>query len=337
MRLNLEAVVIPSLSVLVALSAATALLVAPAQAAPIPWPAGLPVYDHVVIVIEENKNYEEIIGSGSAPYINGTLAAEGANLTRIFGEEHNSEGNYFWLLSGSNQGVGFVDGIPDSRRNPHYPFTAPNLPQELIAAGRSFKGYSEDLPAIGDTTSRHDLYARKHVPWISFANIPHGARVEDSSHLRWTDFPSDYSRLPTVAVVVPNLINDMHDGPVAQSVPRGDAWLQKYLDGYYQWARTHNSLLILTFDENENPLHIHQLTDPASVEECRQNRIPTLLAGAHVRHGEFSEGKGVTHVNLLRTLESMYGLEPCGGQQENALRAGIGAGTLITDVFETVR
>ena len=39
----------------------------------LPWPAGLPVYDHVVIVVEENKNYEEIIGNKNAPYINGVL------------------------------------------------------------------------------------------------------------------------------------------------------------------------------------------------------------------------------------------------------------------------
>ncbi len=304
-------------------------------AAPLSWPTGLPVYDHVVIVIEENKNYEEIVGNKSAPYINGTLVAEGANLTRMYGEEHNSEGNYFWLLSGGDENVGFVDGIPASGNNPSYPFTAPNLAAELIQAGRGFKGYSEGLPAIGDTVSRSGLYARKHVPWVSFDNIPHGFRVEDSSSLRWSDFPNDYSQLPTVSIVVPNMINDMHDGPVARSVPAGDVWLKDHIDGYYQWAKTHNSLLIITFDENENPVKYHGLTDPTGDNECLQNRIPTLIAGAHVRHGEFAEGKGVTHVNLLRTLEAMYGLEPCGGQQANALKAGIGADALITDVFET--
>src|SRR5437870_2631744 len=76
----------------------------------IPWPAGLPVYDHVVIVVEENKDYDQIIddqvtGRSKAPYINVILRKEGANLTRMFGEEHNSQGNYFWLFSGSNQCV----------------------------------------------------------------------------------------------------------------------------------------------------------------------------------------------------------------------------------------
>ena len=38
--------------------------------AAIPWPAGLPVYAHVVIVIEENKDYDQIIGKpDAAPWI----------------------------------------------------------------------------------------------------------------------------------------------------------------------------------------------------------------------------------------------------------------------------
>lgn len=74
------------------------------------WSKQLPVYDHIIIVIEENKDYDEIIGNANAPYIN-RLANEGANFTRMFAEEHNSEGNYFWLFSGSNQNVGFTDQI----------------------------------------------------------------------------------------------------------------------------------------------------------------------------------------------------------------------------------
>lgn len=91
------------------------------------WPPGLPVYDHIVIVVEENKDYDQIIDNPKAPYLNLTLRKEGASLTRMFGEEHNSQGNYFWLFSGSNQNVGFNDQIPTKQNNSAYPFTAPNL------------------------------------------------------------------------------------------------------------------------------------------------------------------------------------------------------------------
>ena len=106
------------------------------------WPASLPVYDHIVVVIEENKDYDQIIGNPAAPYLN-RLAVEGSVLGNMFGEEHNSEGNYFWLFSGDNQDVGFHDIVPIGK------FTRPNLAAALIAKGLSFKGYAQSLPAIG--------------------------------------------------------------------------------------------------------------------------------------------------------------------------------------------
>jgi phosphatidylinositol-3-phosphatase len=104
---------------LAALAVAGALLLggggpAPPASLPIEWPAGLPVYDHIVIVVEENKDYDQIIDNPAAPYINDTLCAEGASLTQMFGEEHNSQGNYFWLFSGSNHNIGFRDVVPSS-------------------------------------------------------------------------------------------------------------------------------------------------------------------------------------------------------------------------------
>jgi hypothetical protein len=327
----------------------------------IPWPEGLPVYDHILIVVEENKDYEQIIDdpiieNSRAPYINLTLRKEGANLTRMFGEEHNSQGNYFWLFSGSNQNVGFKDEIPTEKNNKDYPFTAPNLGAALLKKGLSFKGYSEDLPAIGSkeefgkNVDGQKSYARKHNPWVSFKNVPNDDPAT-SSNLRFADFPTDVAKfhtLPTVAIVIPGLKHDMHDDKPEESIPRGDAWLKKNLDAYYQWAKTHNSLLIVTWDENDDKekdpvtdavVKYLGLTDPF-VEPTDQrkrnvrNRIPTIIAGARVKHGEFPEGKGVTHVNILRTLEAMYGLPRAGAQQPKAAAGGIRDDYIITDVFD---
>jgi len=305
------------------------------------WPAALPKYDHIVIVVEENKDYDQIIGNKNAPYIN-MLAAEGANLIRVFGEEHFSQGNYFWLFSGSNQNVGFFDQVPQTK------FTASNLGQQLIMKGLSFKGYSQSLPVIGseiDATPlncRHScLYGRKHVPWISFASVPNGTTVETSSNLRFADFPSDYTKLPTVAFVIPDLEHDMHNGMPKDSVPAGDLWLKQNLDPYYQWAKTHNSLLIVTFDENDDKTGIAGLTDPAinpdhdQSRHDRQNRIATIIAGAYVKPN-YAETNGITHVNILRTIEAMYGLPKSGAQQPNALRAGISDDATVADVFMPV-
>jgi phosphatidylinositol-3-phosphatase len=323
------------------------------------WPSMLPVYDHIVIVIEENKDVEQIFGGGfDASYLR-QLAAEGALMSRIFGEEHYSQGNYFWLFSGSNQNVGFADQVPNAANHPDYPFMAANLGEQLIKKGLSFKGYAESLPAIGSQLDFDPpncqgiacIYGRKHVPWISFANVPNGTNVETSCNLRFADFPSDFSQLPTVAIVIPNLAHDMHNGTPAQSIPAGDTWLRENLDRYYQWAKTHNSLLIVTFDENDDKRRYQGLTNPIIdpgdtypppdiyheyLLDLR-NRIVTIIAGAHIKPGVYPEGKGLTHVNVLRTIEAMYGLPKSGAQQPNAAGAGISDDAIITGIFSVAR
>src|SRR3954462_13320654 len=92
--------------------AATALLVTLCvSAAP-------PVPDHVVIVIEENHGYTQIIGSPSAQYIN-SLATGGALMTQSFAITHPSQPNYIALYAGSTY------GITDDSMHPHSLFTGP--------------------------------------------------------------------------------------------------------------------------------------------------------------------------------------------------------------------
>jgi phosphatidylinositol-3-phosphatase len=284
---------------------------------------GLPRYEHIVVVVEENKDYDEIIGNPAAPYLN-RLAAEGIDFTQMFGEEHPSEGNYFWLFAGSNLGVGFHDEVPTRK------FDAANLGAQLIANGLTFRGYSQSLPEDGSEVEKAPpgclwecLYGRKHVPWISFATVPPAA------NLRFAEFPADYRELPNVSFVIPDLEHDMHNGAPAESIPRGDSWLRDNLDAYYRWAQTHNSLLIVTFDEGEDSSRYRGLTDPGlprggdRVRRDLRNQIPTIFAGANLgpRHAVATP---LTHVNILRTIEAIYGLPKAGAQQPLARRAGIG-------------
>jgi phosphatidylinositol-3-phosphatase len=320
--------------------AAFALACAPAFGVMAPVSAAeLPKYDHIIIVVEENKDFAQIIGNPAAPYLN-KLAAEGTVLTQMFGEEHNSEGNYFWLFSGGNQNVGFHDKIPAVK------FATDNLAAALLSKGLSFKGYSQSLPAIGSDVEKTPpgctypcLYGRKHVPWISFTNVPDGSTVETSSNLRFADFPANFTELPTVAFVIPDMEQDMHNGEPKDSIPTGDTWLAQYIDPYYQWARGHNSLLIVTFDENDDKSGYTGLTNPSvtpdhdQLRRDLQNHIATILAGAQVRRG-YQDSRAMTHVNLLRTIEAIYDLPKSGAQQPNALGIGIAADAIAADTFE---
>jgi len=199
------------------------------------------------------------------------------------------------------------------------------------------------------------LYARKHVPWVSFQNISPGDQ-EKSVNLPFTDLPKRFDDLPTVAFVIPDLEHDMHNGAPAKSVPVGDQWLRENLDAYAQWAKDNNSLLIVTWDECDDIEGYSGLTNPSvtpreGVKEVDLthgpddpqhkrlrhdllNHIATIFYGAHLKNGFYAEAPGITHVNILRTLEAMYGLEKSGAQQANALGWGIKDEYIITDVFE---
>lgn len=239
--------------------------------------SSVPRPDHVVVVLEENHSYSDVIGNSSAPYLN-SLAAGGASFTRSFGVTHPSEPNYLALFSGSTHSL-TSDSCPHS-------YTTQNLGSELITAGDSFTGYSESMPSDGYTGCTSGAYARKHNPWVNFTKD-----VPASSNRRFSEFPTDFTTLPTVSFVIPNLNDDMHNGTVSA----GDSWLQSNLSAYAAWARTHNSLLIVTWDEDDN---------------SSNNQIPTIFYGQHVKTGTYSES--IKHYNVLRTLEDAYGLPPVG-------------------------
>jgi len=245
--------------------------------------------DHIVMVIEENHSYSQIIDSPAAPYIN-RLAAQGAVFTQSFGVTYPSQPNYLALFSGSMQSI-------TDNSCPHT-FTTPNLGHALIASGLTFAGYSEDLPSAGSLICSVKLYTRKHNPWVNWQDSAANG-LPATANLPVTSFPTDYSKLPTVSVIVPNQINNMHNGKGSEAIWAGDRWLQEHLDAYVQWAQHHNSLLIVTWDEDNKKTN---------------NRIATLFVGPMVQAGRY--GQRITHYDVLRTIEDLYGLSHAGASAD---------------------
>jgi phosphatidylinositol-3-phosphatase len=240
----------------------------------------LPIPSHIVVVMEENHSYSDIIGNTKqAPYMN-TLAGQGALMTSSYAITHPSEPNYMALFAGSTFGL-TADTCPVSEG------TTANLGSEMLGAGYTFKGYSEGLPSTGSTTCSKGEYARKHSPWINFSNVP----AADS--LPFTSFPasSNYASLPKLSFVIPNLDDDMHDGTIAAA----DTWLNKNISAYATWAKSNNSLLIVTWDEDDY---------------TENNQVPTIIVGQDVTAGHYSET--INHYNILATIEKMYGLKAVG-------------------------
>jgi phosphatidylinositol-3-phosphatase len=232
----------------------------------------VPAFDHVVVLIEENRSATQVIGDPAAPYLS-SLARGGATMTRSYALAHPSQPNYLALFSGSTQGV-TSDDCPNA-------FPAENLGHQVIAAGRTFAGYSEGLPSTGYTGCLSGGYARKHSPWVNFSSVP------GSANRPFSDFPATFDSLPALSFVIPDLCHDMHNCAVSV----GDSWARSNLGAYAGWARSHNSLLVVTFDEDDSNA---------------DNRIPTVFSGAHVAAGSYAEH--ITHYTVLRTLQAIEGV-----------------------------
>jgi hypothetical protein len=268
--------------------------------------------DHVVVVIEQDR-FSDAIGNANFAYLN-SIAPTALVYTNSHGVTHPSEPNGLAILSGSTQ------GITDNGRN--YSFSGPNLAKSLFDAGLSFAGFVENLPADGSQVTQAgdsqypDLYTRNVNPMAQFTDagtLPGGgARANAAINRTFAGFASipttDYSSLPTVSYVIPNNLHSTHGSNVAypwagspdeqnNDILRrnADAWLRDNIDGYLQWAKTHNSLLVITQDEER------WVGGTAQTVTTLVDGDPRLfVAGTNLAN--------INHHNVLRTIEDMYGL-----------------------------
>jgi hypothetical protein len=253
-------------------------------AAPAPTASPLSLVRHVTVVVMENYDYSQVIGSPAAPYIN-SLAQQNALFTNSSAITHPSEPNYLALFSGSTQGL-TSDACPVS-------YSGANLATQLAAKGLTFAGYAENFPGASPysceagaspSVSSGYFYWRKHVPWADFTNVPL-ADFHDYT-------PGSPSLGATVTFITPNICDDMHDCGVAA----GDAWASKNLPAILSWDAANDGLLVFTFDEGEY---------------SSTNHIVTILAGPIVKPGQYTQS--VNHYTVLRLIETLFGLPYLGG------------------------
>lgn len=182
--------------------------------------------------------------------------------------------------------------------------------------------------ACGDTHAATDLYRRKHNPAVNWMapQAPDGPAVNPQGDLgrhvlplsvnlgfeptrdprlkqafrgfdRGADGePLPFEHLPDVSIVVPNEQHDAH----SNSAQAADDWLRARIGPYAAWARAHNSLLIVTFDEDGS-------TDTRRGDPYVNgaHRIPTLFHGAGVRVGDMP--RRIDHLNVLATVLWLHG------------------------------
>jgi acid phosphatase len=205
---------------------------------PAPPPSNVvPQFGHIILLVEENHSYSEVIGNTSMPYLNG-LAAQYGLATQYFANAHPSIGDYFMLTTG--QLVTNDDAFAGS-------VDVDNIVRELISVGKTWKSYAESIPSTGYTGGDLYPYARRHNPFSYFSDV-----VNDSSQagnlVSMTQFPEDLGndQLPDFSFIVPNLLDDAHDG----SLELADLWLQQNIGPLISSSTFQkDGLLVIVFDE----------------------------------------------------------------------------------------
>jgi phosphatidylinositol-3-phosphatase len=198
-------------------------------------------FGHIVIVMEENANYVDVVGGAAMPYLNALMNKYGL-ATQYYANTHPSIGNYFMLTTGQ------ILTEDDSQTPAGFPVSEDNVVRELLAAAKTWKSYAEDLPSVGYTGGDTGNYAVRHNPLAYLSDVQNSS-TQSQNLVPFTQFPSDLANgnLPNYSFVVPNLCNDAHDCPLSTA----DMWLQTNIDPLVaNSVFQKDGLLIIVFDES---------------------------------------------------------------------------------------
>jgi phosphatidylinositol-3-phosphatase len=257
--------------------------------------AGPAAYTKVMVIVEENRSYRQVIGSPDAPYLT-ALAGQ-------YGSARRMEANYpvgcpslpaYLLMTG-----GSTAGICDDAGPRHHPIAGPNIFAQLDAARRPWRNYAENLPApCARKNSADGVFLVRHtaVPYYTSesrqcrtSQVDLGSTARGALH---DDLAT--GRLPDYSFVIPDACHDMHGAPACadRHVARGDKWLAAWIPRILAGAdyRAGRLVVIITFDEGSS-------TD---------NHIPTVVLSPTTRR--LAAAAPYDHCSTLRTTEELLRL-----------------------------
>ena len=246
-------------------------------------PAPVVAGTHVVVVVEENHSYSQVIGNSSMPYLNG-LAQQFGLATHYYGNVHPSIGNYLMLTT----------GVPETLNDAfHGTISDDNIVRELVKANKTWHSYAESLPNAGYVGGDVYPYLRHHNPFTYLSDV--NGTAQANNIVPFSQFAADVSagNLPDYSFVIPNALNDAHDGTLAQA----DQWLQSNIDPLVKsGAFQKNGILIIVFDESAMSDISHG-----------GGHVAMVVVGPNVKKG-FQSTTTFQHQSTLRFVLSTLGV-----------------------------
>jgi len=253
-------------------------------------------YQHVIWIWMENHSFSDIIGNTSqAPYIN-SLATSCGLATDYHNTTHPSLPNYLAATSGIAQGSLPATVYLDCDVSVICDMTAGSI----FGQGESWKAYQESMPSSCDKSNSGE-YAVRHNPPAYYPSLSGCA----SKDVPYTQLATDLAgnALPAFSFITPNLIDDMHDGTIAQ----GDAWLASHLPAILnsRQYRAGTTAVFITWDEGSGGYPIEDCDNTTTTDaSCR---VPTIVISPSTPAGAKS-GTFFSHYSLLSTTEELLGL-----------------------------
>lgn len=283
-------------------------------------PGKIPQFEHVLIVVEENQSYEDVIGNPDFPYLN-QLALQGGLARQFYARTHPSLNNYFYLTAAkpATRRPAAVADLFNGR------VLGPNVAEILTRHGKTWKSYAEDLPAAGYIGGNIGLYVKRHNPFAYYSSVadsnPTSGLSQRDNIVPFSQFAADWKtdKLPSYAFLVPNLNNDGHNNPRThrlaacpdpEAARQTDRWLVENLKPLIESdSFRRNSLLAITFDEgcDRGSRADHRLGPKQP--KGGGGRIPTILIGAHLPAGGCVSDAVHRHESLLRLSLRALGVD----------------------------
>jgi phospholipase C len=268
----------------------------------------IPAFDHIFVLVLENRSYVDVIGSSEMPRLN-ALAKENVLLTDYSGVAHPSLPNYIAMVSGETHGI--ENDCKDCFLD------AENLADRLEAAERTWKTYQEGMPepcALGNAGK----YVQKHNPFVYFDSIRLDAERCAANVLPLGDLDADLASgdLPDFALIVPDQCNNGHDCAPAAA----DAWIGSMVERLQASPEVQQtqSLIVITYDESQTPGGLTGLV--RRITERNRERIVTVLISPVAKAG-LEDSTPYNHYSLLKTILLAWGLPPLGHTADETVTA----------------
>ncbi len=265
----------------------------------------------VFIILMENHNWSQIVGSASAPYINHSLLPIAAHAERYYNPPgiHPSLPNYLWLEAGTNFGI-----LDDNPPSDHSQSSKAHLVTLLDKAVISWKSYQESIGGAACPLANSYPYAVKHDPQVYFTDVTNNNRASSVSciaHVRpYMELATDLgrNRVARYNFITPNLCDDMHDscGPTYNPVKQGDTWLARNVPAIVEsQSYKRGGALFITWDEGESG----------------DGPIGMIVLSPFAKRG-YANTTHYTHSSTLRSMEEIFGVRPFLGDAARATDLG---------------